>query len=223
MAACSRRRRSQRNESDGCLDSYLGSFPYQSRLNQEEERGLAWQWINDGDESARNALVERNLPFVVYVAKRYLGRGLAIDELVAEGNIGLIQAATTYDPARGARFLTFAKLWITQAIRGAVRKSYARRCATLDEASLASPESSNGAEAHDLAAFVTRAIEQVTNRQCYRDILKHRLGLYCGESWSLRATGEAVGLSDERVRQVEQEYLRRIREAIERAGYGLRE
>lgn len=221
MAACSRRR--YRPESNGCLDRYLGSFPYQPRLNQEEERQLAWQWINDGDKTARDALIERNLPFVVYVAKRYAKRGLPIDELVAEGNVGLIRAATYYDPARGARFATFAKLWITQAIRGALRKSFARQCATLYEASLASPGSSNGAEKHDLAVRVTQAIEQATDNPCYQDILKYRLGLYGGEQRSLRATGEAVGLSDERVRQVEHEYLGRIREAIERAGYGLRE
>src|SRR5437764_393620 len=69
-----------------------------------------------GDRDARDRLVRANLRLVVAVARRFAGRGLATDDLVGEGNLGLIRAATAYDPDFGTRFSTYAAYWIKEAI-----------------------------------------------------------------------------------------------------------
>jgi RNA polymerase primary sigma factor len=88
-------------------------------LSREEEGELAIR-AAAGDRGARDRLVQANLGLVVTIARRFLGRGLDLDDLVGEGNIGLIRAAAEFDPSFGARFSTYAGCWISQAIREAL-------------------------------------------------------------------------------------------------------
>ncbi len=88
-------------------------------LPRDEVERLAAR-IADGDREARNLLVKANLGLVRQVARRYVGRGLAIDDLVGEGNLGLIRAAEEFDPGVGASFSTYATYWIKQSILSAV-------------------------------------------------------------------------------------------------------
>jgi len=90
----------------------LARFP---ALSREEEREIAVR-AHDGDKSARNELMRKNLRLVVKIAFRYKNMGVSMNDLVAEGNIGLIRAAELYDPNQGARFSTYASLWIKQKI-----------------------------------------------------------------------------------------------------------
>jgi RNA polymerase primary sigma factor len=85
------------------------------------ERELALR-IADGDAEARDQLVRANLRLVVCIAQRFLHRGLDLDDLVAEGNLGLIRATETFDPAVGVRFATYAALWIKQSISRHIRE-----------------------------------------------------------------------------------------------------
>jgi RNA polymerase primary sigma factor len=89
------------------------------RLSCEEEYALAAH-AAAGDRGARDRLVQANLGLVVTIARRFLGRGLDLDDLIGEGNLGLIRAAQRFDPGFGTRFSTYACCWISQAIREAL-------------------------------------------------------------------------------------------------------
>lgn len=95
-------------------------------LSSEEEYELGKR-IQSGDLEARNRLAEMNLRLAVNIAKRYTGRGLSMEDLVQEGNIGLIRATESFDPDMGFRFSTYATWWIRQNIQRALFNSGAIR------------------------------------------------------------------------------------------------
>jgi RNA polymerase primary sigma factor len=101
------------------LAGYLGRIGRSRLLTHEEELDLG-RWVRAGDARARVRLIEKNLRLVVSVAKRYRGMGLPFDDLIQEGNIGLIKAAERFDPELGNRFSTYAIWWIRQAIGRAI-------------------------------------------------------------------------------------------------------
>src|SRR5215831_13233314 len=84
-------------------------------LSAQSEYTLARR-VEAGDREARNQLIEANLRLVISIAKKYVGQGLPLEDLVGEGNIGLIRAVTKFDPGKGFRFSTYATWWIKQAI-----------------------------------------------------------------------------------------------------------
>ena len=103
---------------DTTLDSlslYLHDIRAAKLLTPEEEQALARQSAK-GDEAARKRMIESNLRLVVKVAKRYMGQGLSLLDLIEEGNIGLIKAVERFKPEKGCRFSTYAVLWIRQSI-----------------------------------------------------------------------------------------------------------
>jgi RNA polymerase primary sigma factor len=89
------------------------------RLTRNEEHELA-DMIAKGDLDARNRFVQANMPLVIKIARSFLGRGLALDDLVGEGNLGLIRATKEFRPSVGTRFSTYAAYWIKQSIRHAL-------------------------------------------------------------------------------------------------------
>jgi len=103
------------------LAKYLHDLDRIPQISPEEEILLARQ-IKRGDKQALNKLVRANLKFVVYIAREYEDRGLPLDELISEGNLGLIEAAHRFDPERGFKFISYAVWWIRQSILRALAK-----------------------------------------------------------------------------------------------------
>lgn len=103
------------------LEKYLDEIDKIPRLTHEQELDLARK-IQSGDKQALNELVRSNLKFVVFIARDYEERGLPFDELVSEGNLGLLEAARRFDADRGFKFISYAVWWIRQSIMRAVAK-----------------------------------------------------------------------------------------------------
>ncbi len=101
------------------LTSYFAEVRRKPLLSPAEEIALGRR-MAQGDEEALHELVEGNLRFVVQVALKYQGHGLPLSDLINEGNIGLMHAASKFDPERGTRFITYAVWWIRQAIMHAL-------------------------------------------------------------------------------------------------------
>ena len=104
---------------DSALNKYLDEIGHNNLLSNEEERELSRK-IKQGDDKALGRLVEANLKFVVVIARQYKGNGLAMEDLVSEGNIGLMKAATKFDGEKGVRFVSFAVGHIRSQIEKAI-------------------------------------------------------------------------------------------------------
>ena len=100
---------------ESSLDQYLKEISAYPLLKREDEIELA-QRIRENDEEALDKLVRSNLRFVVSVAKKYQNQGVALGDLINEGNLGLIRAAHKFDETKGIKFISYAVWWIRQAI-----------------------------------------------------------------------------------------------------------
>src|SRR6201987_1829945 len=101
------------------LQIYLHDINDTPLLSAEEERALADR-VAEGDPYAREHMVKANLRLVVNIARGYLGKGLSLEDLIEEGNLGLMRAVEGYDGGMETRFSTYASYWIKQSIRRAV-------------------------------------------------------------------------------------------------------
>ncbi len=107
------------NRSSAALDKYLVEIGREELISTDEEVELA-QRIHRGDDAALEKLTRANLRFVVSVAKQYQNQGLALNDLIDEGNLGLIKAAKKFDETRGFKFISYAVWWIRQSILQAI-------------------------------------------------------------------------------------------------------
>jgi RNA polymerase primary sigma factor len=100
------------------IGTYLAEINETPLLNANEEKALGYR-ILQGDRKARDLMVRANLRLVVNLARAYVGRGLSLEDLIAEGNLGLVRAVEGFDPSMNTRFATYASYWIKQSMKRA--------------------------------------------------------------------------------------------------------
>ncbi|HEY5602009.1 MAG TPA: RNA polymerase sigma factor RpoS [Gammaproteobacteria bacterium] len=264
---------------------YLSEIGFSPLLTAEEEVYFA-RLIAKGSDEARKRMIESNLRLVVKIARRYLNRGLALLDLIEEGNLGLIRAVEKFDPERGFRFSTYATWWIRQTIERAIMNQtrtirlpihvvkeiniYLRAARHLsqkldhepspeeiaeildkpiedvkrmlglnervtsvdvplgrdsDKSILdAIPDEQNADPAillqdADIQSCLELWLSQLNDKQ--REVVEHRFGLHGREVATLEEVGNELGVTRERVRQIQLEALKRLREIMEREGYSV--
>jgi RNA polymerase primary sigma factor len=101
------------------LETYLREINETPLLSADQEKQLAYR-IEDGDAAARDQMVRANLRLVVNIARGYTGKGLGLQDLIEEGNLGLLRAVEGFDPSMNTRFSTYASYWIKQSIKRAL-------------------------------------------------------------------------------------------------------
>jgi len=163
---------SQLAQSDG-LRLYLREIARIPLLSATNELILARR-VKREELAARTALIEANLRLVVHVAKRYVGQGMDLEDLIGEGNIGLIRAVSKFDPDKGFRFSTYAHWWIKQAISRALLE---------------------GARTVRLPVYIMEEVMRVRRmtRQLYQEL---------GHEPSAVEVGGALGIAPERIREL---------------------
>lgn len=261
---------------------YLNEIGFSPLLTAEEEVYFARKALK-GDEASRKRMIESNLRLVVKISRRYVNRGLALLDLIEEGNLGLIRAVEKFDPERGFRFSTYATWWIRQTIERAIMNQtrtirlpihvvkelnvYLRAAreltqkldheptaddiATLlekpvadvekmlklnervtsvdlpmgpgsDKAIVDSVADLNAADPaellqdSDLNDSIDAWLGELTEKQ--REVLARRFGLRGHEISTLEEVGREIGLTRERVRQIQVEALKRLRDIMEKQG-----
>ncbi len=102
------------------LEIYLKQIDESPLLTADQEKSLARKIINEGCMASREHMIRSNLRLVVAIAKRYMNRGLPLQDLIEEGNVGLVKAVEGFNPDMGARFSTYGCWWIKQAIKRAL-------------------------------------------------------------------------------------------------------
>ncbi len=261
---------------------YLSEIGFSPLLTAEEEVYYARLSLK-GDMDARKTMIESNLRLVVKTARRYCNRGLALLDLIEEGNLGLIRAVEKFDPERGFRFSTYATWWIRQTIERAIMNQtrtirlpihivkelnvYLRAARELTQQldheptaeeiaemvdrpiedvkrmlglneRVASVDTPVGKEADkrlidtladdnnidpamalqdtDLRDSISGWLQELTEKQ--REVLARRFGLLGHERATLEEVGNEIGLTRERVRQIQVEALKALRAIMERHG-----
>ena len=218
------------------LHRYFAEIGKEHLLSSEEESRLSQQ-ILQGNQAAINKLVRANLRFVVAVAKQYKDRGLALDDLVAEGNVGLMQAAANFDASRGKRFVTYAAPIIRESIEKALEtqngifkvprkertpSSDKRRKALSVDAPvggsaelsllhvLANPNSPQADERvvrEIMQDDLQRALEVLPSRE--REVVEYFYGIGRA-NLTFAEIAQLMGLKRERVRQIRKRAVRRM-------------
>jgi RNA polymerase primary sigma factor len=185
---------------DNTLNIYLDEIGEKSLLSEDEERRLAAR-IHAGDERALNKLIEANLRFVVAIARQYQNKGLPIDDLISEGNIGLMKAARKYDGERGVRFVNYAVVFVRQQIEKALKLESAElRVENMkDVRDDNSPAIADDVE-FSLGSLNERELKVVT---AYFGIGQERL--------TMAEIAEEMNLRRERVRQIRNKAIRRLK------------
>jgi RNA polymerase primary sigma factor len=260
------------------LETYLREINETALLTAKDERDLA-ALIAQGDVRARDRMVRANLRLVVNIARGYTGKGLSLQDLIEEGNLGLLRAVEGFDPAMGTRFSTYASYWIKQSIKRALincaktiripaymvellskwRRASARlteelgRTPTPEEVGRvlglqkkklpiikkairiynATPQTDQAETGWSLGEIVMdERLKSPEDELVEHDVLKHvhgmlqtmdpreatvlkmRFGLEDCQPHTLKEIGERLGLTRERVRQIETEALGKLAEGL---------
>jgi RNA polymerase nonessential primary-like sigma factor len=264
---------------------YLNEIGASPLLTAEEEVRLA-RLAQQGDEDARNHMIESNLRLVVKIARRYMNRGLAFLDLIEEGNLGLIRAVEKFDPERGFRFSTYGTWWIRQTIERAIMNqtrtirlpihivkeinTYLRAARSLAQKLDHEPSAEEIAELLDkpledvermlwlnerisstdssvmndsgktlldtladnnasdptetlqeegVNSNIEECLSQLSDKQ--REVVERRFGLHGYSVSTLEEVGQEIGVTRERVRQIQMDALKKLKRILEHEGFSL--
>jgi RNA polymerase nonessential primary-like sigma factor len=273
---------------DSQLDAtrlYLNEIGFSKLLTAEEEVYFA-RLAQKGDAAARRRMIECNLRLVVKIARRYMNRGLALLDLIEEGNLGLIRAVEKFDPERGFRFSTYATWWIRQTIERAIMNQtrtirlpihvvkeinvYLRAARQLTQSLDHEPTAEEIADlldrpidevkrmlglnervtsvdtpygkdadkplldtiadenakdpteriqADDLSGHLDEWLGKLNDKQ--REVVERRFGLHGYENSTLEQVANELGVTRERVRQIQMDALKRLRGILEQEGFSI--
>lgn len=218
------------NDFDLNAGCYLKEIGINTPLSREEEGYLSKEWLTKKDINARNKLVEANLKFVANIARNYKGLGLSYSDLIQEGNAGLFKAADKFDPDKGYKFISYAVNWIKQSILEALNKKNSLKSAelpnetyddVLDEKKdltindislddvyldLSDDERRREKDICDVAKFLLTGL---TSREKY--IVCQYNGINEKKSKTLEEIGNDLGITKERVRQINEKAMKKLR------------
>lgn len=189
------------------LEKYLQEISREPRLSAEEEIELSKK-IHEGDRVALEELVKANLRFVVTVANQYKDQGVSLPDLINEGNMGLLRAAERFDGTRGFKFISYAVWWIREGILRVLAEE--QKCNSrqlFDE--FPSPDTLIAPFGETFSAETNRALSLLGERE--RFIIEHAFGINGQPEMTLGAIGESLGLTKERVRQIREKSIRKLR------------
>ncbi|MDF1529878.1 MAG: RNA polymerase sigma factor RpoS [Sedimenticola sp.] len=280
--------RDEDNTSTAQMDAtrlYLSEIGGSKLLTAEEEVTLA-RLAQKGDMPSRQRMIESNLRLVVKIARRYMNRGLALLDLIEEGNLGLIRAVEKFDPERGFRFSTYATWWIRQTIERAIMNQtrtirlpihvvkeinvYLRAARKLTQqldhepsadeiadlldkpidevkrmlglneriTSVDTPfgknpdkplldtipdinteDPSDSLQAEGMTANLDEWLNKLNDKQ--REVVERRFGLHGYENATLEQVANELGVTRERVRQIQMDALKRLRGILEKDGFSV--
>lgn len=227
---------------DNKLNKYLDEIGREELLSEAEEQQLSARVLK-GDKRALDRLIEKNLKFVVAIARGYQGKGLDMDDLISEGNMGLMKAAAKFDATRGTRFVNYAVVYVRQNIEKALkRESDAQRVESRKDGQTRSIDAPLGSKTGvsllsvladgnavladkrvydgNMATAFERAMASLEGRE-------HQvISLYYGledEALTMAEIADAMQLRRERVRQIRDNALRRLKKNYRQSLAELRE
>lgn len=215
---------------ESILNKYLDEIGREQLLSEEQEARLSAR-ILQGDERALNRLIKANLRFVVVIARQYQGQGLSMEDLVSEGNLGMMKAARKFDATRGLRFVNYAVVFIRQQIEKAVRKeSDEQRVESTRDGQTRSVDAPLGSKANvSLLSVLVNADSPQADQRVYNASLEDAIerslqtlneretvvvNAYFGigeERQTMAEIAERMSLKRERVRQIRDRAVRRLK------------
>lgn len=220
---------------DSILNKYLDEIGRETLLSEDEEHQLS-ERIRRGDGRALNKLVEANLRFVVAIARQYQGKGLSMEDLVSEGNLGLLKAAGKYDASRGLRFVNYAVVFIRQQIERSLKiESAEQRVESRSDGQTRSVDAPLGTKTNvSLLSVLVNADSPMADERVYQanmltavekalDSLNEResrvVNAYFGlgqDNLTMAEIAVDMGLKRERVRQIRDKAVHKMRKAYKR-------
>ena len=229
-----RKKKKKINDFERSSIDYFNDINKLSPLSREEEHSLWEKYKKENDMSARDKIIKSNLKFVASVAKPYIGMGLSYQDLIAEGNIGLLKAIDKFDYEKGNRTISYSVWWIRQTILEALKK---RNILNGDELSQSENfEDGNNSDDDseimpenyvevfnfdnlkfgDESSVVKELMETLTERE--KEVVSCYFGLGTEDNMTLEKIGKKMGLTKERIRQIKEGALKKLRtEALKKS------
>jgi RNA polymerase primary sigma factor len=224
------------NDFTSTVRTYYDDLKKYKPLSKSRERRLL-KLCKRGDEKAKNELLEANLKFVFDIAKKYTGRGISIGELISEGNMGLIKAVDKFDESQDVKFISYAVWWIRHAMLDCIKKNKMIRYVELghedgnsktlerkltdDEDEMISSDDVLFSNEHDernretneeQKKIVSGLLSILSPREKF--VIENYYGVNNRNELTLIEIGDELKLSSERVRQIKEKVLRKLRSKV---------